>query len=389
MILKQTADHAPKLPVFRVIEPVTDDPLSEQVLQILNDWNKTCLQTHSRCGRPSCESLPLPTRVIDLDSPDLDEDVRLVNSSGRSGSYVALSYCWGTEQAFKTTSQTLKKHEERIALASLPLTLMDAVTVTRQLRIRYLWIDALCIIQGDAADWAREAGKMYSVYGNAYLVLAAAQASSLAQGFLHHRRQDNMLTKVQGHDADGTYFEVSARAYNRNQNHHEQARGLSWNLNAPALENPLWVRAWCFQERFAGRAVLNFCRTEMTWECRERFACECGELKDAQETHGSPLSKREYARQLDDRSASGRSGLWNHLVAIYSQLSLSYENDRLVAIAALAQEIAHPELGLILLGYGVNLPSKACPGEQTITTKPQRDRNKRCQRGHGHPADPR
>jgi hypothetical protein len=57
--------------------------------------------------------------------------------------------------------------------ASLPKSFQDAVTVTRGLGLRYLWIDALCIAQDDKSDWELESGNMAAIYRNVYLVIGA------------------------------------------------------------------------------------------------------------------------------------------------------------------------------------------------------------------------
>ncbi|KAH6619006.1 hypothetical protein C7974DRAFT_317958, partial [Boeremia exigua] len=46
--------------------------------------------------------------------------------------------------------------------STLPLTFQEAVVFTQWLGVRYLWIDALCIIQEDEVDWSREAIAIYS-----------------------------------------------------------------------------------------------------------------------------------------------------------------------------------------------------------------------------------
>ncbi|KAK1707868.1 hypothetical protein BDP67DRAFT_581527 [Colletotrichum lupini] len=58
---------------------------------------------------------------------------------------------------------SLEEHKEGIITATMPQTFQDAVTMTRKLGIRYLWIDALCIVQDDIADWSREASTMGDV----------------------------------------------------------------------------------------------------------------------------------------------------------------------------------------------------------------------------------
>ena len=76
---------------------------------------------------------------------------------------------------------------QEIPFSTLPQSFQDAVTVTRKLGIPYLWIDSLCIIQGDAQDWEVEAAKMGSLYQNAYLTIAATKASGSTEGlFIHY-----------------------------------------------------------------------------------------------------------------------------------------------------------------------------------------------------------
>jgi hypothetical protein len=50
----------------------------------------------------------------------------------------------------------------------LPKMFQDAVFITRQLEIKYLWINSLCIIQDSQEDWSQEAAKMGDVYRYAF-----------------------------------------------------------------------------------------------------------------------------------------------------------------------------------------------------------------------------
>lgn len=47
-----------------------------------------------------------------------------------------------------------------ISLSGLPRTFQDAISVTRKLGVRFLWIDSLCVIQNSSADWEEESEKM-------------------------------------------------------------------------------------------------------------------------------------------------------------------------------------------------------------------------------------
>ncbi|KAJ3453667.1 hypothetical protein MRS44_017914 [Fusarium solani] len=66
----------------------------------------------------------------------------------------------------------------------LPRTFQDAIRVTRLLGKQYLWIDALCIIQGPDGDWNSEARTMEDVFACAYCTIAASSARGWGDGFL-------------------------------------------------------------------------------------------------------------------------------------------------------------------------------------------------------------
>lgn len=77
-----------------------------------------------------------------------------------------------------------------IPVADLPKTFRDAFSLARILHVRFLWIDSLCIIQDDPADWEKEVSKIPQVYANTYLVVAASSSLDDDSGFftLRHVR---------------------------------------------------------------------------------------------------------------------------------------------------------------------------------------------------------
>jgi Heterokaryon incompatibility protein (HET) len=78
--------------------------------------------------------------------------------------YAALSYRWGKDVSFTTTKATLDSRKTSMALSDMPKLFQDAIQVLRCLNIKYLWIDALCIIQDSKEDWERESSRMLQVY---------------------------------------------------------------------------------------------------------------------------------------------------------------------------------------------------------------------------------
>lgn len=66
------------------------------------------------------------------------------------------------------------------------------MTLTHRLGIRYIWIDAVCILQDSVEDWRTEASKMGNVYQNAYLVIAADLAVSCDIGIFASRERHSL-----------------------------------------------------------------------------------------------------------------------------------------------------------------------------------------------------
>jgi hypothetical protein len=50
--------------------------------------------------------------------------------------------------------------------------------------VRYLWIDAVCVIQGPDGDFQQEAARMEDVYANALFTIASAASKDTTQPFL-------------------------------------------------------------------------------------------------------------------------------------------------------------------------------------------------------------
>lgn len=99
----------------------------------------------------------MPKRLLLLDSKEgVSESLSLVDT--REGPvaerYIALSYVWGNGPTFRATQKTIAALRSGIDPAELPATIRDLVTVATELGIRYIWIDALCIMQDDKEDWA-------------------------------------------------------------------------------------------------------------------------------------------------------------------------------------------------------------------------------------------
>jgi len=77
-----------------------------------------------------------------------------------SHNYTALSYVWGAVPHIRLTKANRAKLLEpgclqAAGITPLPKTIDDAITLTRLLGRRYLWVDSLCLLQNDRDDMDR------------------------------------------------------------------------------------------------------------------------------------------------------------------------------------------------------------------------------------------
>lgn len=264
--------------------------------------------------RPAVELEPqLPTRILDL-GHHVSDAIVLRETSGETGLYICLSYCWGRADFLKTTRENLESHKQVISMSDLPQTFQDTVQVARALDVRYLWIDSLCIIQEDedGADWKRESCRMADVYRNSYLTVAAIGAGSAHDGlFAPQEDLDFGCTSMR-------------------QIHHFPFKA---NLvGSPHF--PLLYRAWAYQERILAPRVLYFGRQELVWECLEGRRCECAWT--AYSTHEVHKGACHTVMGSDIPIATTPQRLWRQMVVQYSPLQLTYPSDKLPALAGLA-----------------------------------------------------
>ena len=137
-------------------------PTLASSLPRIQKWLGECVNNHKFCGATAKEPL-LPTRVIDVGSAHVNPKLHISRPHERAA-YCALSHCWGpidpSAPRLVTTRDNIEQHCIQIVFESLPKTFRESVEVVRALGIKYLWIDSLCIIQGDAADWAHQATLM-------------------------------------------------------------------------------------------------------------------------------------------------------------------------------------------------------------------------------------
>ena len=165
---------------------------SDATLVRIAQWMEECLTSHTTCfdiQTVAATRSILPLRLLDL-APALDASfIRLQSSEPLSihTVYVTLSHCWGGHSKTALTSSSLATFQAGIHLSTLPRTFQDAAILTRKLGIRYLWIDALCIIQDSVQEWSHEASLMGDIYANSSLTLSATDSPDSEGGLYKNR----------------------------------------------------------------------------------------------------------------------------------------------------------------------------------------------------------
>ncbi|KAK3291002.1 heterokaryon incompatibility protein-domain-containing protein [Chaetomium fimeti] len=325
--------NAPALVPDRQRQPLAGNTRKEnESFAFVLEQIQNCKQNHAVCSQRSPTFQP----------------TRLIHCAGKTGSlrlveldpiteiscpveYVALSYCWGASASFKTTRENIDQHRKGFEVSELPKSLQDAIEVAKKLNVEYIWIDAICIVQGDAADWERESGMMADVYGNACVTIAALSASSVADGFLHLKRNPLQISRSWSDDHGATTALVAQEKVRTGL--HVSTLRNNWSPTMGTQQgdfDPVQTRGWCFQEEILSNRYVAFSRQEMQWSCRATSTCQCGSLD-----HGESTGPLRQAPSIQDDPF----GFWAEMLPFYTQRNLSYPHDRLPAISGLARTI--------------------------------------------------
>ncbi|KAF7553065.1 hypothetical protein G7Z17_g3898 [Cylindrodendrum hubeiense] len=292
------------------------DDKSPTSFGIASRWLETCINHHTHhtnLNMPS-EYPSLPTRVIDVDATLSHVKLAVKGLRPREkAQFTALSYCWGKSKATVTTVDNLTDHiQVGIACQSLPLAIQDAIKLTRGLSIRYLWVDALCILQGSAPeavqDWLSESSKMSQIYGDATLVIAAADSQDCQEEFLASRQ----LSPTTQHSRDGIPGRSITSAYR-----HTTRKGFV------DLKTNTWsTRAWTLQEVALSQRALIYTNQQLYWKCPNGLVGSDGYLSVL------PRINALQKVHLDND--------WTQIVMEYSRRLMTNPADKLPVVSGLA-----------------------------------------------------
>ncbi|KAF7910487.1 uncharacterized protein EAE98_012019 [Botrytis deweyae] len=295
-------------------------------LKLASTWMIDCFN-HKLCR----ETIgTLPTRVIYIDeNPSIAP--RLVEPKGQIVPYATLSYCWG-----KKGQLQLKKANHLQFLNALPVqmlskTTQDAIRVTRALSIKYLWVDALCIIQDSAEDKSRELAVMGDIYSRSVITIGAANGDHADAGLFAkrdpHQQRPSLVYEI---EADGSNTQIFAQLPRDD----EQGTILD-------------SRGWIFQEEVLSARTLKFCPDGLRWSCVTLCATET-----TPNGNSHPSNRLDYrlktwlhcpewkTRCLNTSDPKRRYFQdWYEAVSCFTVRNLTYNTDKLPALAGIATQM--------------------------------------------------
>ena len=373
---------------------IAENALQNTGLATARSLIQNCLDTHATCSRR--DKPTLPKRILDLSTRDESKDMRLHESEFiqeerryEQGEYVALSHVWGLAKGIpKTTLENLEAHKSCIPWSTLPRAYQETVFIARALGFRWLFIDSLCLIQDDVQEKLEDSLKMDEIFGDAVLTIAATSVSDSSSQPLFSPKPQPF--KIQATDNHGSLHKINVREQPSHYsfkapfdgNAHMNEWELPFNMTEEAnLHTPLLIRAWPYTERLLSPRVLHFTKSEMILECREGYQCECGRIEDSTfDSRPTDQIKREFGRVIAEAlnrtshfngdSNMGRNRmdsvtnqlastnltngthqellrkreetlqLWSYIITEFTARHLTYDSDRLIAIASIAKALS-------------------------------------------------
>ena len=266
----------------------------------------------------------MPTRVIDLGDKPLTMVPKLFHTQSCHGRYVALSYSWGdgVRHKVKLVKATLEDLQKGIPEALMTLAHREGLQITRELGYRYIWIDALCIIQDDKKDWEREATRIANVYGNAELTIVAGRSNNSLDGFLNQTFEPSLPPCTLVYSKPDVALPSESCCF--------------IGLQRSSATGPVDTRAWCFQESVLSRRMIVYGEQQLSFKCREHDEYEDGRYSIHRWGTGGRYDLSTDA--LTDQQLTKNEVLkrWYELTALYSIRDLFEPRDNFATLSGVA-----------------------------------------------------
>ena len=299
---------------------------SGKLVPLILNWMQHCKISggHEKCQKPLRTKLPRLMRLIDV------ERLRIVQAPP-DAEYVALSYVWGSCEQVKlledNNGRLTQDHGFCNHGKALPKTISDAIVLCRHLGYRYLWIDALCIMQDSLQDKLLQLNSMRDVYSNSVLTIAAVWGKDSHAG-------------LETPDSGVPVSQLPAIQMDNSEPPTEKS-GIEEAFRA-AVGQTIWsTRGWTFQEMCLSRRLLAFTQKGLFFHCGSCVYSEAGyeQLCPVSALRGAEVVSRpgciftiEPGHQLKTYLA---------MVQQYSTRQLTFESDEADAMKGILRAFGH------------------------------------------------
>lgn len=173
----------------------------------------------------------------------------------------------------------------------MPKTFFDAVLLTRKLKLQYLWIDSLCIIQDSKKDWEIESAKMDQVYRGSAVTIAAVSAADGREGRFVDKKEWRECVPFEIYNVQG--LPVTVYIWSTRHVLHDISQRRLFDME------PLSGRAWVLQERLLSTRILLYTSCELVFECQTELYCECGDFPFKTSFRSNNSGSRDMIRSWD------------------------------------------------------------------------------------------
>jgi hypothetical protein len=289
-------------------------------IESIRTWLRECESEHHECTLKIEKRHVLPKRLIETANSDAASPRLVFTENMETGSvrYAALSHCWGEYLPLRTTHKNESQLLQAIPDSQMPRTFSEALDICKSLCIRYLWIDALCILQDDTLEWQSESAKMNGIYSGAVLTIAAAGAYNGEEGcFPDNNAWRSRFTTPVAFKAEATGRELLVRLQ-------------KYDIKETVDDCILSSRGWVLQEQFLSPRIAYCLKDDLHWQCRSQYRTETGLV--------FPMTARLGDLNLPfSLQNTGRFRVWHRWMENYSSRNFSVNHDKLVAIVGIVE----------------------------------------------------
>jgi hypothetical protein len=263
--------------------------------------------------------ISLPTRLVSIHENIIR--LELTETWKSTPPYATLSYCWGTLDFIRTITSNLDELLSGVSQDRLPKTFRDAIEITQALKIDYIWIDSLCIVQDSDADWRKESSRMSEVYGNSYINIAASSAIDPGQGCF--------LRSPCTRDALKAEVCISGQCYACTFHNTEVSYMYA------VEESHLMTRAWALQEKLLPTRTVHLGDRGAFLDCRLCIGLE--DLEDLKMVNNHVSHITTLTINLQEATKVELSEKWERVINLYSRANLTVSGDKLPGLAGIAE----------------------------------------------------